>query len=266
MHAFDKAAAERPYMFVGALEALDPGRRLSALALSSAVSDTDAVTASEALVGWALPAAEHAALERATVEAVSAAAYAHHRGSARAFRAAVTRETWDLWLDMALAAENEGVAEEMLAARRRGVERDTRRVLLQCALYFAGLECDAAGENTTAFLMRDHRMRHVRALAFLDSGPSVTDRMRAEAAAVAEAIAGEAALAKRKRHREDDPGRKGRRAALRCALLDAGAGAPSEMTDEEAAFVDAGPRRLADMLEAADTIARKRGAGPSAPA
>lgn len=263
---FDKAAAESPYMFVGALPDCE---EIVSAALCNAVSDLAKVTAEEALVGWALPADAYYALgEMPSAADVSRAAYKHHKGSVKSFKASLEDETWALWESMAKQAEEAGVKASLHKARCAATARDSRRLVLQDALFFAGLETDEPGLNTNAWAMRDNKGRHEMFIRFVQTGPDQLAAMREAAAKVAADIVADHAASggvKRKKPSTQeavDPAasKKVRRAALMTAFIDAGIDVPSiqEMTPEERVFLESGPLKLTDVMDEAETIATRR--------
>ena len=263
---FDKAAAESPYMFVGALPDCE---EIVSVALCNAVVNVDKVTAEEALVGWALPADAFYSLGDVPSAAdVSRAAYKHHKGSLKSFKAAIEDETWALWTSMAQKADESGVKALLHRARAAATMRDSRRLVLQDALYFAGLETDEPGLNVNAWAMRDNKGRHEMFIRFVQTGPDQLAAMREAAAKVAADIVADHASTggvKRKKPSSQeavDPAasKKVRRAALMTAFIDAGIDVPSiqEMTAEERVFLESGPLKLADVMDEAETIATRR--------
>ena len=262
---FDRPAAEYPYMFIGALEDAPPGA--AELALGKAVADVNNVSASEALVGWALPAEPYYALsEPRTAADVSRAAFKYHKGSLRLFRSSMDEETWKMWEAMAKIADSSGIETLIDVARAAATMRDTRRLALQDALYFAGLATDGPGKNVNAWAMRDNKCRDPRFVGFVKSGPVEVPAIREGARAVAAEIIADHAVASGKRKRgssassavDEESARKLRRAALMSAIIDVGIGLPSEMSEIERTFVESGPLKTADVMKEAEMIARRR--------
>jgi hypothetical protein len=262
--SFDAAAAEYPYMFIGAVP--NAGHAVSA-ALHRAVVDLNDVTMEEATVGWSISADAYYALgSNPNVVDVSKAAYNHHK-TARAFKASVDAETWALWVNMGAEAKAAGIEGMIAEAKRAATLRDTRRVVLQDALYFAGLAADDSGCNVLAWALRDSKLRNPMFQDFVSGGPDAIAEMRDEAARVAESIVKEhlaqedSAGKKKKESTQDAEGaKKARRAALLMAFVDAGVEIPSEAdwTAEERTFVDDGSLRPGSFMSEAEVIAAKR--------
>lgn len=262
--SFDAAAAEYPYMFIGAVP--DAGNAVAA-ALHRAVVDLNSVTMDEATVGWSISADTYYALgANPSVADVSKAAYSHHK-TVRAFKASVDAETWALWVNMGAEAKAAGIEAMIAQAKRAATLRDTRRVILQDALYFAGLAADETGCNVLAWTMRDSKVRNPMFQDYVNGGPDTVAEMRDEATRVAESIVKEhltqedSAGKKKKESSQDAEGaKKARRAALMMAFLDAGVEIPSpdSWTAEEKTFVDDGPVRAGSFMSEAEVIAAKR--------
>jgi len=264
---FDRPAAEFPYMFIGALEDAPPGA--VELALGKAVADVGNVSASEALVGWALPAEPYYSLsEPRSAADVSRAAFKYHKGSLRIFRSSMDEESWQMWEAMGKIADSSGIATLIDVARAAATMRDTRRLALQDALYFAGLATDGPGKNVNAWAMRDNKCRDPRWVAFVKAGPVEVPAIRDAARTVAAEIVADHAASSGKRKRaatsaapsaeDEESARKLRRAALMSAIIDVGIGLPSEMSEVERAFVESGPLKTADVMKEAEMIARRR--------
>jgi hypothetical protein len=262
--SFDSAAAEYPYMFIGAVP--DADRAVSA-ALHRAVVDLNNVTMEEATVGWSISADTYYALgSNPTVADVSRAAYNHHK-TMRAFKASVDAETWALWVSMGAEAKAAGIEGMIAQAKRAATLRDTRRVVLQDALYFAGLAADDTGCNVLAWALRDSKLRNPMFQEFVEKGSDTIAEMRDEATRVAESIVKEhlaqedSAGKKKKESTQDAEGaKKARRAALMMAFIDAGVEIPSpeNWTAEERTFVEDGPVRAGSFMSEAEVIAAKR--------
>ena len=262
--SFDAAAAEYPYMFIGAVP--DAGNAVAA-ALHRAVVDLQNVTMEEATVGWSISADTYCALgDSPSVAAVSQAAYAHHK-TVRAFKAAVDNDTWALWVNMGAEAKAAGIEGMIAGAKRAASLRDTRRVVLQDALYFAGLAADDTGCNVLAWTLRDSKVRNPMFQDFVASGADALAEMRDEAGRVAESIVKEhlaqedSAGKKKKESSQDAEGaKKARRAALMMAFVDAGVPipGPDSWTAEEQTFVADGPIRAGSFMSEAEVIAAKR--------
>jgi hypothetical protein len=263
---FDRQAAEFPYMFVGALPEADTTDMVT-VALSNAVENLAHVTPEEALLGWALPSDPYFAIgERPSAGDVSKAAYKFHK-TAKAFQTAVEPETWTLWEEMGKKADEAGMKALIKGARAAATNRDTRRLVLQNALYFAGLATDEPGTNVNAWALRDNKARHEAYVEFVRNGPTDLAAMNAAANRAAATIAADHAAAaagvKRKRAAEaEDPeaAKKVRRAALMAAFMDAGVDVPvhNDMTDEERTFLDCGPKKVSDVMDEAEAIAARR--------
>lgn len=264
---FDRQAAEFPYMFVGALPEADTTDMVT-VALSNAVENLAHVTPEEALLGWALPSDPYFAIgERPSAGDVSKAAYKFHK-TVKAFQTAVEPETWSLWEEMGKKADDAGMKALIKGARAAATNRDTRRLVLQNALYFAGLATDEPGTNVNAWALRDNKARHEAYVEFVRNGPADLAAMNAAANRAATTIAADHAAAaagvKRKRAsaEPEDPesAKKVRRAALMAAFMDAGVDVPvhNDMTDEERVFLESGPRKMADVMDEAEAIAARR--------
>ena len=261
----DANACAFPYMFVGAVPDAEEAARL---AMHRAVEDADNVTLPEAQVGWAIPPESYyEAGDRPSAAAISEIAYRYHKGSARSFRQAVGEESWAMWETMGKTADGEGMQALLAKAKSAAVVRDTRHIVLQDALYFAGLAADEAGSNAVARTLRDTKTRHKAFQAFVLKGPDDVNAMRVDAARAAEARLADHQTAsevgkKRKRASDADQAsaKKARRAALMMAFVDAGVDMPGNgaMTPEELTFMDDGPLKPADFLAEAETIAAKR--------
>jgi hypothetical protein len=262
--SFDSAAAEYPYMFIGAVP--NAGNAV-ATALHRAVVDLQNVTMDEATVGWSISADTYYALgPNPSVADVSKAAYNHHK-TVRAFKASVDAETWALWLNMGAEAKAAGIEAMIAGAKRSATLRDTRRVVLQDALYFAGLAADETGCNVLAWTLRDSKLRNPMFQDYVSTGPDTIAEMREEATRVAESIvkehiAQEDSSGKKKKESSQDAegAKKARRAALMMAFVDAGVEIPSpdNWTAEEKTFVDDGPVRAGSFMSEAEVIAAKR--------
>lgn len=262
--SFDAAAAEYPYMFIGAVPDADSA---VAAALHRAVVDLNNVTMEEATVGWSISADTYYSLgANPSVADVSRAAYNHHK-TARAFKASVDPETWALWVSMGAEANAAGIEAMISQAKRAATLRDTRRVVLQDALYFAGLAADDSGCNVLAWSLRDSKLRNPMFQDYVIGGPDTIAEMRDEATRVAESIVKEhlaqedSAGKKKKESTQDAEGaKKARRAALLMAFIDAGVEIPSEAdwSADERTFVDDGPVRPGSFVNEAEVIAAKR--------
>jgi len=259
---FEYNAAQSPYMFVGALSGLDDSGELVQTALGAAVMDPSNVTSSEATNGWALPQELYYSLgSDVSVAQVSEASYKHFKGSVTAFKEACSPGTWALWESLAQSAEESGLLDAIRRARSLSTDRDTRKLVIQDALYFAGLAHDEPGANRIAWSVRDGRARNDKVIAFInDARHSSVAEMREAAAAIATEVCRDAATPKRKRAEDELPHRKMRRANLLTALSDA-VGSPvtdNDLTEEERKFVDSGPKKVADIMSKAELMARKR--------
>ena len=257
---FETEAGEFPYMFIGALAGCDA---IAQIALKGAVENPDAVTATEAQLGWDLPADVYEAASKTVVD-ISRAAYKYHKGSVKSFKVAVGEESWNGWVTMAGKADADGVANMIVTAKAAATARESRRIALQDALYFAGLTTDVPGSNATALLMRGTKPSNEFFQAFVASGPDDVAAMRTAAAQVAETIVADHADGSKKRKRvsaeEELSSKKARRAALMTAFIDAGVDIPAgeDMTDEERKFIEDGPSSTTDFMGEAETIATKR--------
>jgi hypothetical protein len=262
--SFDSAAAEYPYMFIGAVP--DAEQAVSA-ALCRAVVDLNNVTMEEATVGWSINADTYYALgANPSVADVSKAAYNHHK-TVRAFKASVDAETWALWVSMGSEAKAAGIEAMIAGAKRAATLRDTRRVVLQDALYFAGLAADDTGCNVLAWALRDSKLRNPMFQDYVANGADTIAEMRDEATRVAESIVKEhltqedSAGKKKKESTQDAEGaKKARRAALMMAFVDAGVQIPSPdtYTAEEQTFLNDGPVKAGSFMSEAEVIAAKR--------
>ena len=261
---FDNAAAQSPYMFIGALAGMESSADMIQEALGAAVMDAANVTANEAARGWALPAEIYYGLGTdVSVADISEACYKHFKGNANAFKEACGQDTWGQWESLAQNAESSGLKDAINKVRAECTERDTRMIVMMDALYFAGLARDEAGANVVAWNARETKLRHDAVVKFVNDGTRFADiaAMREAARLVAEEVCAEAAAPKRKREAVDaDSLRKMRRANMMTAIMDAiNESVPAaEWTEEEQAFVEAGPKKMAEIVRHADVIARKR--------
>ena len=253
-------------MFTGAMTG-DSGA-VAELGLGMCVIDAAAVTLAEATDGWGIPADKFEALADKTAVAVSRAAHAHHKGSVKEFKESVSESVWALWESMGVKARDAGIEALISAARLVVAVRETRRMAIADAMYFAGLASD--GDNTLAVQMRDNKARHVLAQEFVHEGPDDVDDMRLVARGVAAKILKEhvAAGGKRKRTTPDDEStyKKSRRSALLMAYTDSGVPAPTAetITDVERAFIEKGPRKAWDMHVEAEALAAAKTGRPPA--
>ena len=259
---FDRSAVQYPYMFAGALASIDFDGKLIDLALSQSVSNTKSITAAEASVGWAITADVYYALgDDTSAAAVSEAAYKTYKGSAKAFKDACGEQTWALWLNMGNIADEKGIVGVIQAIKTQSTHRDNRRLVILNSLYFAGLTRDEPGGNRVAWGMRDNRGKHDKVTQFIMEGPTDFEAVKADADRIsAELLATYNPTPLKRKRTEDDPHRKVRRSSLFQAITDVCGSPPasSEITEEEKAFLENGPKKLPDIIAEADIIARKR--------
>ena len=263
---FDLNAAQYPYMFIGALASLDDTGRMIQLALGQSVMDPSNVTANEAKMGWGINGDVYYALEDKSAAAVSEAAFKVFKGNAKAFSdACPSPDTWGLWETMGNAANEGGILEILKTLQSAASNRDTRRMIMQNSLYFAGLAKDEPGSNRIALQMLNAKIKQTEVQKFILDGPDAIERMRAESDAIASELASSVVIkepAKRKRPDAGDSSiRRVRRAQLLMAIVDSGCEAPkssTDMTEEEQVFIDKGPRKMNDIVEEAASIANRR--------